>query len=149
MKSIFNQETNAELLERLSKITAQTVPNWGKMNASQMVTHCQKPLDVAEGTLKLPHSFIGKLFGKMVKKQFLSGKPISKNSPTAKEFVIKGTPDFEKEKSVLEAQIRKFGEKGPDAVANKTHPFFGTMTDDEWGKLHYVHLDHHFTQFGV
>lgn len=149
MKSIFDQETNAELLERLSKITAQTTPNWGKMNASQMVTHCQKPLDVAEGTLKLPHSFIGKLFGKIIKNQFLSGKPIGKNSPTAKEFVIKGTPDFEKEKSVLEAQIRKFGQQGPDAIANKTHPFFGTMTDDEWGKLHYVHLDHHFTQFGV
>ena len=39
--------------------------------------------------------------------------------------------------------------EGPAAVANKTHPFFGTMTDDEWGKLHYVHLDHHFAQFGV
>lgn len=149
MKSIFNPQDNAELLERLSKINENSDRQWGKMNASQMVTHCQKPLDVAEGTLKLPHTFIGKLFGKMVKNKFLSGKPISKNSPTAPEFVIKGNPEFEKEKSVLEAQIRRFGEKGPDAVANKTHPFFGTMTDDEWGKLHYVHLNHHFLQFGA
>lgn len=149
MKSIFNQTDNQELQSRLSKITSDTPANWGKMSAAQMVLHCQKPLDVAEGTLQLPHSFIGKLFGKMVKNKFLSGKPLGKNGPTAKQFLVKGNPEFEKEKEVLMEQIRRFGEKGPEAVANKTHPFFGTMTDDEWGKLHYVHLDHHLMQFGA
>lgn len=119
------------------------------MNAAQMVLHCQKPLDVAEGTLQLPHSFLGKLFGKMVKNKFLSGKPIGKNGPTAKQFLVKGNPEFEKEKAVLMEQIKRFGQKGPDVVANKTHPFFGAMTDDEWGRLQYVHLDHHLTQFGA
>lgn len=149
MKSIFNHEHNAELLSRLQNISADTRPQWGKMNASQMVAHCRKPLDVAEGTLLLPHSLLGKLFGKMIKRQFLSGKPLSKNAPTAKQFVIAGTPEFETEKAALLQQIARFGSSGPSVIANKKHPFFGTMTDDEWGQLQFVHLDHHLTQFGV
>lgn len=147
MHSIFNPGDNAALQNRIAQLTAQATGQWGKMTAAQMVLHCQKPLDVAEGTLSLPHSFVGKLFGKMVKKQFLSGKPISRNSPTAKAFLVLHNPDFEKEKNTLLEQVKRFGSLGPNAVIHKTHPFFGKMTDDEWGRLHYVHLDHHLQQF--
>jgi len=119
------------------------------MNASQMILHCQKPLDVAEGTLPLPFSLMGKLFGKIFKRKFLKSCDLGRNAPTVKEFRIVETPEFNKEKAVLQSQIRRFGEIGPDVVANKTHPFFGTMNDDEWGQLQYIHLNHHFTQFGV
>ena len=29
------------------------------------------------------------------------------------------------------------------------HPFFGPMTDEEWGILIHKHLEHHFRQFGL
>ena len=149
MQSIFNSRTNTELLGRLEKLTPQSHPLWGKMNVGQMAWHCQQPLNVATGVLPLKKGLLGFLFGKMAKNGFLKNKGFSKNSPTHPKFKTEVTPDFETERNILVNQVKTFGEKGPDIIANKKHPFFGLMSDDEWGSLFAIHLDHHLTQFGV
>lgn len=149
MNDIFNQDDNRNLQHRLAKLTADTRPQWGKMNAAQMVLHCQKPVDVATGDLVMKRGLLGLLLGKWIKNKFLKEQKLQKNSLTAPQFKIVDTPEFEAEKAKLMAQIRTFGEVGSDVIANKTHPIFGFMTDSEWGRLQYLHLDHHFTQFGL
>jgi hypothetical protein len=149
MADIFNKQDNQNILDRLQKLTGESQGLWGKMNVAQMVLHCQKPLDVAEGKLILSGGLLGFLFGKMAKNSFISNLGFSKNSPTAPQFKIMQTPDFETERTVLYDTVKRFGAVGPDVVTNKKHPFFGIMTDSEWGILHYVHLDHHLKQFGV
>ncbi len=146
---IFDPQANASLQERLHQLTAQNQPVWGRMNAAQMVLHCQKPLDVADGKLVLKRNLIGFLFGKMAKKSFLKSAEFKKNLPTAPQFKIEHDPGFEAEKQVLLEAIRKFGTVGPKVIVNRKHPFFGTMDDHEWGVLQYKHLDHHFKQFGL
>ena len=89
------------------------------------------------------------LFGKMAKKSFIKNAEIKKNLPTAPEFKIIDVSDFEKERTVLLDLVAKFGRLGQAVIANKTHPFFGTMDDEEWGILQYKHLDHHLKQFNV
>lgn len=147
--NIFNQEENLKLQQRIESLGSETQPVWGKMNAAQMVLHCQKPLDVADGKLILKRSLIGFLFGKMAKNDFLKRDEFKKNLPTAPQFKIETTPEFEKERSVLLELVKKFGTMGPKVIINKKHPFFGTMTDEEWGILQYKHLDHHLKQFGL
>lgn len=149
MTNIFDASDNHALQGRLQQLSSETTPLWGKMNASQMVLHCQKPLDVADGKLVLKRSLIGFLFGKMAKRSFLKSDEFKKNMPTAPQFKIAETPEFENEKRVLMELIRKFGTVGPKVLVNKKHPFFGTMTDQEWGILQYKHLDHHLRQFGL
>ena len=149
MENIFNGADNAALLERINKLNATATPLWGKMTVGQMVKHCQKPLHVADGTLPLKRSLIGFLFGKMAKKSFIKNAEIKKNLPTAPEFKIADASDFEKERTVLSDLVTKFGQQGPAVIANKTHPFFGMMNDEEWGILQYKHLDHHLKQFNV
>jgi hypothetical protein len=148
MKNIFSKVDNQELMERVQKLDVASYSNWGKMTVSQMLLHCQKPLDVAEGNLELKRNIIGFLFGKMAKKNFLQQDDFKKNLPTDKGFVIESTPDFEKEKKVLSDQITRFGTMGPTIIASRKHPFFGEMTEEEWGILQYKHLDHHLKQFG-
>lgn len=147
--NIFDKEENLKLQQRLQNLTAEITPIWGKMNAAQMVLHCQRPIDVADGKLILNRSLIGLLFGKMAKTSFLKDGPLKKNMPTAPQFKIQSTPEFETEKEVLQNLIKKFGTVGPQVLVNKKHPFFGAMTDEEWGILQYKHLDHHFNQFGL
>lgn len=113
-----------------------------------MVKHCQKPLEVAEGNLIMKRNLFGILFGKMAKRSFIE-KEISKNIPTPREFKITSDPDFDTEINVLLAAIIRFGNIGPAVIHNHKHPFFGKMTDDEWGILQYKHLDHHLRQFNV
>ena len=149
MANIFNKEDNAQLLERFDKLYDDSQALWGKMTAAQTMLHCQKPIDVAEGKLMIKGGLLGFMFGKIAKNSFLKHSGFSKNAPTAPQFKITTSPNFENEKRTLAALIKKFGDQGPAVITNKTHPFFGFMTDQEWGRLHYVHLDHHLKQFGV
>lgn len=149
MANIFNKQENEKLLARLSSLTSNARGQWGKMTVAQMVLHCQKPLDVAEGRLRIKRGLAAFLFGRMAKTSFLKSDSFDKNLPTSPEFKIAHEPDFEAEKTKLTEMIKRFGERGASVIVNKKHPFFGSMTEDEWGILQGLHLDHHLKQFGV
>jgi len=149
MENIFNSADNAKLVERFRKLTPETTPKWGTMNVAQMLLHCQKPMDVAEGRLKLKRNLLSFLFGKMVKNSMLKQREFKKNQPTVPAFKASTSPDFEQELSKLTQMFEKFGKQDPSVITDKKHPFFGEMTDEEWGILNYKHLDHHLRQFGV
>ncbi len=149
MQNIFIQKDNQEILDRIGKLNNNSQGLWGKMSVSQMLEHCQKPLEVATGNIELKRTFIGFLIGKIAKKVFLGNKPLSKNMPTVKDFIVKYDADFETQKNILVSKIMDFGKKGSSIIGIKIHPFFGEMTSEEWGILTYRHLDHHLKQFGV
>lgn len=149
MKSIFDPQENQDLLRRLSGLTGNSKPLWGKMTAAQMVAHAQRPLLVATGELPLSRGLLGVLFGKLAKKKLLEEKPLPKNQPTHPKFVVKHQPDFEEEKQKLLDIVERFGRVGPPVLTHKPHPFFGPMTTSEWDKLQWKHLDHHLRQFGL
>jgi hypothetical protein len=149
MKSLFEISAASEILNRLKPLQPGTKPLWGKMNVSQMIVHCEVPLEAALGDKQLKRTFIGFLFGKIGKRQVLKDEPFKKNLPTDPRFVVKNTPDFFSEKLKLESLINRFASAKSEAIAARPHPFFGKMTADEWGWLMYKHLDHHLTQFGL
>ena len=149
MKTIFNSENNQELVDRLSNLIESSNRKWGKMDVAQMLVHCQKPLEVSDGKLEVKRNLFSKLFGSFFKKKFLiKGDDFSKNSPTAKEFVIKSSFNFEQKRSKLVQMVKDLGEKGESAIKLEIHPFFGKMSKAEWGILFYKHLNHHLEQFG-
>lgn len=149
MPSLFTTTDRQEIITRLGQLNAQSPAAWGKMNITQMLRHCQAPLKVATGQLKLKQGLIGLLFGKMAKRQLLAPVPFKPNLPTAPEFKVSVPQlDFEKEREQLIDLIRKFGETGPVASRGK-HPFFGAMTEEEWDTLQWKHLDHHLRQFNA
>jgi len=153
MKKLFDPLENNLIKERVNKLTPDSKALWGRMNVAQALAHLQTPMLVAFGELQLEGGVMAFLFGKMAKKQMLEDKPFKKNMPTVKEFKFTGKnlpgKDFEKEKTILLSYIDRFITKGPGAIVNKKHPFFGPMTEEEWDKLQWKHLDHHLRQFGV
>jgi hypothetical protein len=146
--NLFESTAAQEVLSRLGHITATTPANWGKMNAAQMMAHCQAPFKVYFGEMKMKRSLIGYLFGNMAKKKLFGPKPWARNLPTAPEFKIAGEREFREEKQKLVAYIHRFAEEGYTVTAT-THPFFGRLSSQEWAMLAYRHLDHHLKQFGV
>jgi Protein of unknown function (DUF1569) len=95
------------------------------------------------GTFK---RFILKLF---VKKVVVNETPYKKNNPTAPEFKIADSKEFEKEKERLINYIEKTQKLDPDYFEGKESHSFGVLTKDEWNNMFYKHLDHHLRQFGV
>ena len=149
MEDIFNKDDNQNIVERLNNLTAESQPLWGKMAVSQMLVHCQKPIDVLTGKLQLKGGLLGFLFGKMAKNNFLKMRGFGKNAPTHPKFKIKDSPDFVSQRDLLVSMVETLGSLGPESIAIERHPFFGPMTNEEWGSLMYLHLDHHLKQFGV
>ena len=146
VKNLCDDSVKQEIVERLSKLSPETPGQWGKMNVSQMLAHLQMPMGVGIGVHKLPRSFVGRIFGGMIKKILYDEKPFKRNLPTDKSFVMTSPKEFEKEKQQLLDMIARFKEEN---IVDTPHPFFGKLTKEQWGKGTWKHLDHHLQQFGV
>lgn len=151
MKDIFKSEVTNEVIDRINKLNPDQTPNWGKMSADQMLAHC----NVTYGFVFEPEKFkkpgmIKKFILKtFVKKYVVNEKPYKTNSPTAPDFIIKNSRDFEKEKSLLIQNIQKVQKLDREYFEGKDNFSFGIMSADEWNVLFYKHVDHHLRQFGV
>lgn len=149
MKNLFHHSDYQEIVSRLENLKPSSDRKWGKMTVSQMLVHCQKPMEVAEQKLVVKRNLISFLFGKMMKKKLIvKGLAFDKNLPTAKEFVVAYNCEFEIEHQKLLKMVQDFKNNGPNAIKMEIHPFFGKMSHSEWGLLFYKHLDHHLLQFG-
>jgi hypothetical protein len=150
MDSLFKQSDSQKIIDRINSLSNTSQSQWGKMNVSQMLAHCQVPLKVAFGEHKLKRGLISFLFGKMIKKKLIKDeKPFDRNLPTDKTFVVVDQREFEEEKKKLIELVKRFSHAGPSGVSNDPHPFFGNMTAKEWDIIQWKHLDHHLKQFGA
>ena len=149
MKTIFDTETHAELLERLDKLNPDTERQWGKMSPSQMMEHSARSLEMATGQKPMQQAFIGKAIGWIFKGSFLGEKPLPQNSPTGPTLIIKDDPDFEATRARLTGLVNDFHGLGESGTDGNIHGFFGPLTGKQWGETQYKHLDHHLRQFGL
>ena len=149
MKNLFEPETVNEVTSRIDRLQPATQAQWGKMDAAQMMAHCSAAMDMASGRLKLPRVFIGRVLAPFVKPIFLNEKPFSRNNPTAKELIFRDQRDFLREQEGLKAKVQEFRAGGEAKCTRHPHPFFGSLTPQEWSRGMYKHLDHHLRQFGV
>lgn len=147
MKSLFELQTLTEIEQRLENLNKDSQRQWGKMTPAQMLSHCQTSLNIMlkrkDYGLK-PMWLVSLLF----KKSLYNDKPWKKNLPTAKS--LKRTEDknydIEMEKLVELLSALKEQREQEDWGS---HPSFGKLTKEQWGKMLYKHLDHHLRQFGA
>ena len=78
MRTIFDSETHAELIERVGKLTPDAERQWGKMSPSQMMEHTARALDMASGKKPMKQLFIGKVLSWKFRKEFLGEEPLRK-----------------------------------------------------------------------
>lgn len=148
--NLFEQADCQHYIQRIQRLTPQSRAQWGKMNVSQMLGHCQRPFQIVDGQLKAKINPVFKfLFGRSAKKEMLTKPDFRKSLPTFKEFQIVDAKEFENERTLLIQCIENFRNKGEAGIVNRDHGLFGTMTTEEWNILLSKHLDHHLKQFGV
>ena len=145
-KSIFDDSTFAEMLNRIESLTPETGAEWGSMDVAQMLAHCAEIQEVGNGKSLVGTPFIVKLLKRFILKMVLKEKPYPHSKRTHPQFIITDSKDFEEQKARLIDALEKLKAAGP---VSKTHPVFGDMSGEERGWISYKHLDHHLTQFGV
>ncbi|MGB0932378.1 MAG: hypothetical protein ACPGVB_16470 [Chitinophagales bacterium] len=150
MKNVFNPQIIKDFKSRIQNLSNDSVAQWGKMDAYQMVKHCIENEKMLLLETKLKRRFLGVLFGKLaLKASIKDDAPLAKNSPTHPDLKIQKTGDVEILKSVWTDLLEKYPSQNPENYSNFVHPFFGKMNSEQIGILAYKHIDHHLRQFGV
>ena len=148
MRTFWNASTRDDYCRRITRLTSDSKPRWGKFTAAGMVAHLNDALRMAMGELQVePKRGPLRLFP--LKQVILYVLPFPQNAPTAPELVARcRAADLRAEQAAFRAIAeraaqRKSAEPSPD------HPAFGRMSYDAWGKLICKHTEHHFRQFGT
>ena len=146
--SLWDEGPRRQLLDRLSSLTADARPQWGRMTAPQMLTHVNDQFRMALGDLptipeRLPIRYfpLNNLVAYVL--------PWPKSSPTAPELLARiDQSTWPAEVGTFATLLQRFANLAPDA-AWPEHPAFGRLSRRGWALLGYRHTDHHFRQFGV
>ncbi len=151
MKNIFDANVTEEIVTRINKLNANSQPQWGKMNVSQMLAHCCVSYDYVynEGKYTKPKGIKKVMLKLFIKPLVTNETPYKKNGRTAPDFLITEEKVFETEKTRLIGFLERTQKLGGEHFNNKESHAFGSLKTNEWNNMFYKHLDHHLTQFNV
>lgn len=138
----------AALADRVKRLTADTKPAWGKMNASGMLAHVNDSYRMALGDLYVKSKNLPLRYPP-IKQLIIYAMPFPKSAPTAPELIARSDgADLAEEQQAYVALLARLA-----AVTAETrlqdHPAFGQLTHRAYGVLIARHTDHHFRQFGL
>ena len=150
LPDIFSIEVTDQIIGRINLLSENSKPNWGEMNVSQMLAHCNVAYEMCfETNHKKPGAVKRFLLKAFIKRLVTNETPYNRNSRTAPEFLITSEKEFLTEKTRLIGYLRKTVEVGGNGFHNKESHSFGPLTKTEWNNMFYKHLDHHLSQFNV
>lgn len=150
-RNIFNPSDRNSILERVQSLDAKASARWGKMDANQMLCHAADQIKVALGEITCRPT--GTIFHRTLAKWLiLGGLPFPRGRTQTMPEISQdkeGTPPkgFEGDKKILVETIGKIAKANAEGEFT-AHPIFGEMNNKEWGRLVWLHLDHHLKQFG-
>lgn len=148
--SLFSPFYNQGIIDRFMSLSPDSSRQWGKMDVAQMLAHCVQPMKVAFRETKTKRSLISFLFGKMLKRKYITkGQDFEHNLPTDPSFVQRESRDFIEQRDLLIGYIKRWVKEGETAITTEPHPIFGKMSTEDWDKLMVKHLDHHLRQFNA
>jgi hypothetical protein len=152
METLLSPKDNQEIIARLEALRPTSPRLWGKMSAHQMICHLSdgfrmymglKPVNPA--SLPYPRSLL-----KWV--ALWAPMPWPKGFKTVPELdqQVCGTQPavFESDVRELQSLVERFAHQ-PRDFQWQPHPYFGQMSEKEWMRLAYLHMDHHLRQFGA
>jgi Protein of unknown function (DUF1569) len=152
MKTLARARDKAEILRRLRDVRPESVRRWGRMSAPQMVCHLGDAFAMALG--RKPVSHVPGLLNRTIVKWIALYAPLRwpPGLLTRPEIdqELKGTApgDFAADVRQVEAFVALI--TAPRAGFDwPSHPIFGTMSEGDWMRWGYLHMDHHLRQFGA
>ena len=152
MSTLLDAAVRRQIETRLRALRPDSARQWGRMSPHQTLCHLSDAFRMAVNERAVAPIAGG--FKPIVK--FIALRlPLAwpkgriRTIPEADQGKD-GTPpvEFEADRAELLALISRFCDAGPGGRC-ATHPLFGSMNDDLWGRWAYRHMDLHLRQFGL
>ena len=152
MKSLLNPRDEAEVGERLSRLRPESPRRWGRMSAHQMVCHLCDSFRAAMGEkgASPASGLVQRTVFKWTALYFPYSWPQGVKTRPEMDQEAGGTRpvQFEHDLAELRGLLHRFAQPPRDFV-RPPHPIFGEMSERQWRRWGYLHLDHHLRQFGL
>jgi hypothetical protein len=151
MKTLEDGQCKNEIKERVGRVQADSQRRWGKMSAHQMVCHLS---DSFRGVMGQKSLAPRPMFGRGVIKWIALYAPFPwlhgvKTMPEMDQEIGGTQPaEFEADRRELLELFERFTRQPRDFVW-KPHPMFLELSEEEWMRWGYLHMDHHLRQFGM
>lgn len=153
MKTLGNESDKQQLLNRVRQLQPDSQRRWGRMTAHQMVCHLNDSFKSVTGEREVGMSKTSPLV-RILMRWFALRVPLPwpHGLPTMPENDQErgGTPpeDFKRDVDELAAIIERLTNPQRDFQWRR-HPLFDEMSERDWMRWAYLHVDHHLRQFGV
>ena len=136
---------------RISKLTEDTQPKWGRLNAARMLAHLRTLIEMSleERTFADKSTWYSRTIMRFVAFHVLPSWPKG-GVKAPDEFTPDTGATFEDERARCLAAFERFVNAAADRPDRLTsHVLFGPLTLDYWTFMHARHFEHHFQQFGI
>jgi hypothetical protein len=153
MKRLDNTADKEMLLDRLRQMTPASQRRWGKMTPHQMICHLNDSFKSVIGEREF-YGDKSNLLTRTVVRWLALYAPFKwpHGVPTMPENdqAQGGTPpeDFQHDLDALALMIDRVTRAQRDFQWRR-HPLFAEMSERDWMRWGYLHVDHHLRQFGV
>lgn len=152
MKTLANANDKNEIVVRLSAIGPESQRRWGKMAAPEMICHLSDAFRVIVGEKQAEpvSNWFSRSAFKWAAFWFPTRWPHGVSTVPECDAKLGGTPPAALENDVR--QLRELLERfttRPRAYELPPHPIFGPLSEEEWMRWGYLHMDHHLRQFGA
>ena len=152
MKTLANPNDKAEILHRLRGVRPRSPRKWGEMTPHQMLCHLSDAFrsGLGEREVRPASRWIPRTPFRWAALWVPVPWPHGVQGPQEWDPKAGGTPpkEFESDKKELKKLIDRLT-RPPSGFQWPPHPFFGRMSQADWLRLGYLHLDHHLRQFGA
>jgi hypothetical protein len=153
MKTLGNQIDRQALLARLNLVQPDSTRRWGRMTAHQMICHLNDSFKSVIGERELQGRKSNVLTRSVVRWIALYAPfkwPHGVPTMPENDQERGGTPpeDFRRDQAELAAMIDRVASAQKDFQWGR-HPLFDAMSERDWMRWGYLHVDHHLRQFGV
>jgi hypothetical protein len=150
MKSMARAQDKEEIVRRLRTLRADSARRWGRMSAHQMICHLsdsflavtgQRDVSPASGPLQRTVIKWIALYAPFDWPQGVPTRPeVDQEAGGTKPSTF--AADVTQLEMLVELITTRKGCFGP------SHPIFGNMSNTDWMRWAYLHMDHHLRQFG-
>jgi len=153
MKSLGNPDDKRTVLARIQLLQPDSARQWGKMTPHQMICHLNDSFKSMIGERQVLGDKSNLLTRTLVRWIALYA-PLKwpHGVPTMPENDQErgGTPpeDFQRDVEALAAMVDRITTAQRDFQWRR-HPLFAEMSERDWMRWAYLHMDHHLRQFGL